>query len=113
MCRCRCDVSRGLPPSLLRNRSPNVGPAGPQSEGYSVHGMCKLNILKCDTTHITRMLCMYSTLLCSPRVELDMQQLFSAGYRCDSVAAADNRDPFNNADNLDPFNNAENRGFFQ
>ena len=83
-----------LSPSLLRNRSPNVGPAAPQSEGYSVHGMCKLNIVKCDTTHITRMLCMYSVLLCSPRVELDMQQLFSAGYQCDSAAAADNRGSF-------------------
>ena len=100
MCRCRCDVSEAfLPPSLLRNRSPNVGPAAPQSEGYSVHGMCKLNILKCDTTHITRMLCMYSTLLCSPRVELDMQQLFPAGYRCDSAALLIIGDPFNNADN--------------
>ena len=56
-----------------------------------MHSMCKLNILKCDTTHINRMLCLYSTLLCSPRVELDMQQLFPAGYRCDSAVAADNQ----------------------
>ena len=72
-----------------------------------MHGMCKLNILECDTTHITRMLCMYSTLLCSPRVELDMQQLFPAGYRCDSAALLIIGDPFNNA--VDPFDNADNQ----
>ena len=39
---------------------------------------------------------MLSTLLCSPRVELDMQQLFPAGYRCDPAAAADNGGSFQN-----------------